>query len=107
VAVTRYQAYILGPVWRARAARHLARHPWCVAHGHPCRARTVHHASYWGWRHLGRELPWELLSLCHPAHARVSWWHQGRRCSNVYVFAVTWLVVGWARLRSRAVGLRL
>lgn len=98
--MTAYRDYILGPVWAERRDRHLARRPTCVAHGRGCRARTVHHASYWGWRHLGVELPWEKVSLCRPAHDRISRWHRGRWISNPALFALTWAIVGWTRLWS-------
>jgi hypothetical protein len=100
VPVSRYRAYIWSPTWRERTRRHLARHPWCVAHGYPGLAEVVHHSSYAGWRHLGVELPWEKVSLCHAAHRQVSRWHQGRWTSNMWIFLVTWAVVGWSRLRS-------
>jgi hypothetical protein len=100
--LTAYQEYILGPVWAERRRRHLAAHPWCLAHGRRrgCRAQTVHHSSYAGWRTFGVEAPWELVSLCWPAHDRISARHQGRWISNVKLFALTWAIVGWTRLRA-------
>jgi len=69
-----------------------------MAHGRPCRARTVHHASYLCWRLFGRELPLERVSLCHPVHDRISRWHQGWMIPSVLLFLLTWLVIGWARV---------
>lgn len=62
-----YSDYMSDPGWRARRGRLVKDE--CLACGET-EDLHLHHVTY---EHVGRERPWELVTLCASCHASVHW----------------------------------